>query len=199
MLIFILRDYISVLFFRIFTAFLFSKFGRSVRIIYPLRIIGAKYISLHSNTTIQYGAFIAAIKSGDDMPNLEIKSGTLIGNHSHIVCTKEVLINQNVLIADKVYISDNLHGYKHLNTPIHSQEIVQIATVEIGENSWIGENVCIIGAKIGRHCIVGANSIVTKDISDYTVVVGSPAIPIKKYCSLTNEWRKTDSSGNFII
>lgn len=199
MLIFRIRDFLSVLFYRIFTSFLFSKFGKSVRIVYPLRIIGSKYISLHSRTTVQYGGFIAAIKSGDAIPNLEIKSGTLVGNFAHIVCTNQILIHENVLIADKVYISDNLHGYKNLDMPIHSQDLVQISNVEIGENSWIGENVCIIGSTIGKHCVIGANSVVTKDISDYTVAIGSPAKPIKKYCFLTNEWRKTDSSGNFIL
>jgi acetyltransferase-like isoleucine patch superfamily enzyme len=198
MLIFRLRDFLSVFFYRIFTSFLFSKFGKSVRIVYPLRIIGSKYISLHSRTTVQYGAFLAAIKFGDAIPNLEIKSGTLVGNFAHIVCTNQILIHENVLIADKVYISDNLHGYKNLDMPIHSQDLVQISNVEIGENSWIGENVCIIGSTIGKHCVIGANSVVTNDIGDYTIAVGSPARAIKKYCFQTSKWRKIDSNLKFI-
>lgn len=50
----------------------------------------------------------------------------------------------------------------------------------IGEGSWIGENVCVCGANIGKHCVIGANSVVTKDIPDYSVAVGCPARIIKK-------------------
>lgn len=46
---------------------------------------------------------------------------------------------------------------------------------------WIGEGVCIIGAKIGKNVVVGANAVVTKDIPDYCVVVGQPARIIKRY------------------
>lgn len=198
MLIFRIRDYFSVLFYRLFTCFLFAKFGKSVRIIFPLRIIGSKYILIHSRVTLQYGGFIVAIKSTYSDPHLEIKSGSMIGNFAHIVCTNRIVIHENVLIADKVFITDNLHGYKDLSSPILSQDLIQIGNVVIGDNSWIGENVCIIGSKIGKHCVVGANSVVTRDVPDYSVVVGSPAIPIRKYCHVTGEWRKCDDSGNFI-
>ena len=76
--------------------------------------------------------------------------------------------------------------------------MVQLSDVTIGENSWIGENVCISGASIGKNSVIGANSVVTKNIGDYTVAVGSPAKPIKRYCFDTQKWRKTDSNSNFI-
>lgn len=66
------------------------------------------------------------------------------------------------------------------------QPIIQKGTVEIGEGSWIGENVCIIGAHIGRHCVIGANSIVTKNIPDYSIAVGTPA---KDYDFEKKEWK----------
>ena len=52
--------------------------------------------------------------------------------------------------------------------------------VSIGEGSYIGINAVIVGnVRIGRHCVVGANSVVTKDVPDYGVAVGSPAKVIK--------------------
>lgn len=58
----------------------------------------------------------------------------------------------------------------------------------IGEGSWIGENVCVIGASVGRHCVIGANAVVTKDIPDYSVAVGAPARVIKKYNFNRGAW-----------
>ena len=198
MTIFRLRDYISVLFFRIFLSGKFRFFGKKVRIIYPLRIIGNRFISFHDHTTLQYNGLLIVVNEINEQPHLEIRSGTMIGNFAHIVCSKKILIEQNVLIADKVFISDNIHGYKQLQVPVLNQPLVQLAEVTIGENSWIGENVCISGASVGRHSVIGANSVVTKDIGDYTVAVGSPARAIKRFCFDTKTWRKTDSNSNFI-
>ena len=64
-----------------------------------------------------------------------------------------------------------------------------VGEVEIGEGSWIGEGVCVIGAKIGRHCVVGANAVVTKDIPDNTVAVGVPAKVIKKWDEESKTWK----------
>lgn len=62
-----------------------------------------------------------------------------------------------------------------MNKPIIDQPIKQIGEVIIGDGTWLVENVCIIGAKIDKNCVIGANSIVTKDIPDYSVVFGTPA------------------------
>jgi acetyltransferase-like isoleucine patch superfamily enzyme len=198
MIIFRIKDYLSVLFFRIFCAYKFQFFGKKVRIVYPVRIIGSKFIKFHNNTTLQYNGLLIVVDELNKQPILEIKSGTLIGNFSHIVCSRKITIEQNVLIADKVFISDNSHGYYNIDTPIIKQPLVQLAEVVIGENSWIGENVAISGASIGKSCIIGANSVVTKNINDYTVAVGAPAKPIKRFCFETKKWRNTDSNSNFI-
>jgi acetyltransferase-like isoleucine patch superfamily enzyme len=54
----------------------------------------------------------------------------------------------------------------------------------------LGENVCILSASVGKHCVIGANSVVTHDIPDYSVVVGAPARVIKKYNFDTQRWEK---------
>jgi len=61
----------------------------------------------------------------------------------------------------------------------------------IGEGSWIGTKVSIIGSvRIGKHCVIGANSVVTKDIPDFSVAVGAPAKVIKRYDFERKEWIK---------
>ena len=52
--------------------------------------------------------------------------------------------------------------------------------VSIGVGSYIGINaVIVVNMKIGKHCVIGDNSVVTKDVPDYCVAVGSPAKVIK--------------------
>jgi acetyltransferase-like isoleucine patch superfamily enzyme len=72
------------------------------------------------------------------------------------------------------------------------KSIKQNNTVEIGDGTRISENVCMLGARIGKNCVVGANSVVTSDIPDYCIVVGVPAKIIKRYDFHLNKWIKTD-------
>lgn len=162
----------------------------------PLRIDGGKNIFIGKKVSIKYKTWIASTPiTGGDKSQLVFEDGCVIGHFNHIYATKSIILRKNVLTADKVYISDNLHGYEDIETPIKDQPVVQNGTVEIGEGSWLGENVCVIGANIGKHCVIGANSVVTKDIPDYCVAVGSPARVIKKYDFNEDKWKKTDGGG----
>ena len=80
-----------------------------------------------------------------------------------------------------MYITDCDHEYRNIDVPVIDQGIVQRGQkVSIGESSYIGINAVIVGnVKIGNHCLVGDNSVVTKDVPDYCVAVGCPARVIK--------------------
>ena len=174
--------------FRVLFSSKFKKFGNKTSIISPDYIQGEAYISLGDHVVINSMAWLLAFKQ-EDKPHLSINDNVSIGRFFHIVALKSVVIEKNVLIADKVYISDNIHGYEDIKTPIIEQAIVFKKEVIIGENSWIGENVSIIGAQIGRHCVIGANSVVTQDIPDYSIAVGSPAKVIKQYDFEKQKWQ----------
>jgi len=178
--------------FRILFSSGFKYFGKKVSIICPDIIEGEQYITLKDYASINSRAWLLALKQNDIEPQLIIEEGVTIGRFSHIVALRSVVIQKNVLIADKVYISDNLHEYEDISQPIMNQAILFKNSVKIGENSWIGENVSIIGASIGKHCVIGANSVVTRNIPDYSVAIGSPAKVIKRYNLDTKLWIKND-------
>lgn len=171
------------LFLTLYYSFLFKNLGKNFYMRKPIKLQGTKRISIGANVNIGWGAWLAASPHTNFIEECEliIEEGVSIGNFAHIYATKKICIQKNVLIADKVYISDNLHGYKDIYTPVIKQPIVQKGEVEIGEGSWIGEGVCIIGAKIGKNVVIGANAVVTKDIPDYCVATGLPARIIKRY------------------
>jgi len=179
--------------------FKFGAFGRHSNLNNVIRIEKPQNIFIGEKVSIGKFAWLAANPlTGHDDCKLKIGNNTYIGNSAHIYCTKSITIENSVLIADRVYISDNQHGFKDINRPIINQPIVQLADVVIKEGSWIGENVCISGASIGKNSIVGANSVVTKDIPDYCIAVGAPAKIIKRYSVEKQAWLKTDDKGNFI-
>lgn len=166
-----------------------GHFGKKSCIINPLRIDGGKNISVGEGVSIHYKSWLASLPlTGETHCVLIFEDGCIIGSFNHIFATKKIVFRKNVLTASRVYVSDNMHGYGDIDVPIMKQPIIQNGTVEIGEGSWLGENVCVLGANIGRHCIIGSNSVVTKDIPDYCVAVGAPAKVIKRYDFEKQSW-----------
>ena len=171
--------------------FFFGSLGKMVFIFSPLKINGKKNIYIEDDVHIYYKTWLFALPvAGRKECKLKIGKGSTIGNFNHIVATHSIEIGDNVLTADKVYISDNIHDYEEIELPIKEQGIIQKGEVRIGEGSWLGENVCVIGASIGKHSVIGANSVVTRDVPDYSVAVGSPAKVIKRYNFNTKQWEK---------
>ena len=178
----------------------FKNFGNKSGIYSHLKIDGIENISIGSNVNVAYKTWLAAVPhTGASKCELIIGDGSSIGNFNHIYATQSIIIGKNVLTADKVYISDNLHSYENVLLPIMKQPIKQIAIVVIGDGCWLGENVCVIGASVGKNSVIGANSVVTRDIPDFCIAVGSPAQVIKRYCFENEKWLKTDKNGNFLI
>jgi acetyltransferase-like isoleucine patch superfamily enzyme len=98
-----------------------------------------------------------------------------------------------VNVAQQVIILDHNHAYEDINVPIIRQGITEGGRVRIGEGSWIGHGAAIVCSRgeltIGRHCVVSANSLVTRSIPDYSVVLGTPAAIIRQYDPEKRAWR----------
>jgi acetyltransferase-like isoleucine patch superfamily enzyme len=148
-------------------------------------------------TTGHHCRFDLLGEEDDNSKKLIIGKNCKLGDNVHIVANEKVIIGDNCLMASKIFISDTSHG-DYSNKTINSSPDVPpderplyMTPVSIGNNVWIGENVCILlGVKIGEGCIIGANSVVNRDVPDNCIVVGSPARVVKKYNRKTGEWIK---------
>lgn len=170
----------------------FKRFEFGALILKPLRINGKRFITVCKGAIVKDYTWLVAHKIDGHDPELIINEGCSIGEFNHIAAVRKVEFGRHVLTAQRVYISDNLHEYKDINIPIMHQKVRYKSEVYIGDGSWIGENVCIIGVKIGKNCVIGANSVVTSDIPDYSVAVGAPARVVKKYDHGSASWRRVD-------
>ncbi|PUE42383.1 DapH/DapD/GlmU-related protein [Limnohabitans sp. Bal53] len=171
----------------------FKNFGRRTRLVFPIAIESPGNISLGDDIYIAAQTCLATRPLSPYSPcTLRIGDGCKIGRFNHIYATGSIILHQNVLTANGVYISDNYHDYRDIQSPIVNQPVLQGGHVEIGEGTWIGHNACVLGVRIGRNCVIGANSVVTHDIPDYCVAVGAPAKIIKRYDPDSNTWRRAD-------
>ncbi len=124
--------------------------------------------------------------------NIKIGSDTYIGEGTRIWSENEIIIGDNVLVSHNCNIIDtDSHeidhdiraiNFKKMVEKGHSKEKRDVATrpIFIGDHAWISYNVSILkGVKVGKGAIVGAGSVVTKDVLDFTIVAGNPAVLIK--------------------
>jgi acetyltransferase-like isoleucine patch superfamily enzyme len=166
----------------------FGHLGRTAFMFPPYRIEGAQGIELGDRSSVQRGSWLYCVSHDEHQARLHIGSGCELGYNNHITSVRDVHIGDQVLTANNVYITDNVHGFEDINRPIMHQPVRFKRAVHIGSGSWIGENACVIGASVGRNCVIGANAVVTRDIPDYCVAVGIPARVIRRFDPARGEW-----------
>ncbi len=184
-----------LIFYKVRGWFMFKN-ARLIR--FPFRVRGKQYIKIGKGFTTGFNCRIDALNINNlgEKYLIEIGENVEINDEVHIGATEKIIIEDNVLIASKVYISDHNHGsYKgdEQDSPmsIPKERKIYSSPIKIEKNVWIGELCCILqGVTIGEGSIIGAMSVVTKDIPPYTIAVGSPAKLIKRYNFENKKWDK---------
>lgn len=118
----------------------------------------------------------------------------IIGSESRVGIGNTIIgpvhIGNKVNLAQNITISGLNHKFTDITKPI-SEQGVSTSPVIINDDVWIGANSVILsGVKIGKHCVVGAGSIVTMDIPEYCVAIGNPGRIVKRYDFEKKEWVK---------
>lgn len=173
------------------TRLFFSK-SRIVR--QPYFIRGKSHIQFGSNLTTGIGLRIDADPAQQQDYCITLGNNVQLNDYVHIAAIDSVEIQDNVLIASKVFISDHNHGsysgdthsdpkIAPIDRPLYSKPV----TIE--RNAWIGEFVSILpGVTIGEGSIIGSNSVVSKSVPPFSIAAGVPAKVIKTYNFQTEKW-----------
>lgn len=110
--------------------------------------------------------------------SLKVGNGSGIGENS--VIQSGVIIGENVMIGRELLVFTRNHKTSDLTVPMGAQGFEEIRPVVIGDDVWIGARVTILpGVHIGNGCVIGAGSVVTKNVPDYEIWGGNPAHFIK--------------------
>lgn len=137
-----------------FYTFMMKEVGKDVFVFPPFRCTAPEGISIGDNVVFANNCVIGG------QGGLSIGSYVMIGNNSTIITAN--------------------HGFSLPEVPMIRQKL-DISPVAVGDDVWIGANVVILpGVKIGQGAVIGAGSIVTKDVEPYAIVAGNPAKLIRK-------------------
>ncbi len=169
----------------------YGKCGAKTLVYKPLLISGKKSIYLGEKVSIIDGARIEVLKKWGNQKfdsYLKIGDNTSFEQGCHIISAGKIEIGSNCVFSARTYISNCNHDYSTIGKNVLTQPLI-VKNVKIGNSCFVGMDVKIFpGVTIGDNVIIGANSIVMKDIPGNSVVVGNPARIIKKYDENSNQW-----------
>jgi acetyltransferase-like isoleucine patch superfamily enzyme len=109
-------------------------------------------------------------------PTAEVGRKVYVGLYC---CLGDVTLEDDVLLGSQVSVINGgaQHGIERLDVPIREQPGTWVR-VTVGRDSWVGDR-AVVMANVGRHCVIGAGSVVTKPVPDYAIAAGVPARVIR--------------------
>lgn len=124
-------------------------------------------------------------------PVISIGNNCKIGIRNSFASIHSITIGNDVLFAGYVHITDHSHGYEDIQCSITSQKLISKGPVVIEDECWLGFGCEILsGVHIGKHSVVAARAVVTKDVPPYSIVAGNPARIIKSFNFESNKWER---------
>ena len=146
-----------------------------------INCISTKGIKFGEKVTIGSYAIIrpSNVYGGPVGVGLKIGNHSNIGPYSYIGCSGYVEIGNNVMMAPRVSLYAENHNFDSIDFPMKDQGVTT-APIIIEDDCWIAANSIILaGVRIGKGSVIAAGSVVTKDVTPYSVMAGNPAKKLK--------------------
>ena len=172
----------------------------------PVRI--DSHVTFQNPDTLHFGKGVAIgkysyflplkrFRGTEYTPSIVIGDGCGIGIRNSFAAIDRIEIGNQVLFAGYVHITDHSHGYEDPDTPISRQPLVSKGPVVIEDQCWLGFGCEVLsGVHIGKHSVVAARAVVTKDVPPYCVVAGNPARIVKRYNPESGRWEPVKKESN---
>jgi acetyltransferase-like isoleucine patch superfamily enzyme len=118
--------------------------------------------------------------TGQAPARIRIGTGSFLNLGVMVAALELVDIGAHCMFANGCFITDADHRFDDPALPVPYQGFTSKGPTHVGDNVWCGANVVITsGVTVGERCVIGANSVVTRDLPAYSIAVGSPARVIK--------------------
>lgn len=162
-----------------------------------VQILGIDNIEIRNNCTIGENTLFTINERGDRTKRLRIGSNVYIGRDSFFSVGESITIGDYCIFGNRCSFICSDHQFEDPFIPYALSGHTSQKSIQIGANCWLGFDVCVLGnVKIGHGSVIGAKSVITKDIPPFSMVVGNPARIIKSYNLHTKKWEKNISSVN---
>jgi acetyltransferase-like isoleucine patch superfamily enzyme len=171
---------------------IFGSFGSGSRLYKPMLVANPRFVRIGHDVSIRQGARIEVILTNTRRtPLLLIGNNVNVEQNVHLVCHSKLIIGSDVSITGNCAIVDVTHPYLnvHDSVKIGARILDEDSFVEIGDGSFLGFGTLVMpNVRVGKYCVIGAHSVVTKDVPDYCVAAGNPAKVLRRYDEAVGGW-----------
>ncbi len=142
-----------------------------------LEMLRTGRLEVGAHTLLEPGVWITAPAPG----RVRIGAGTFLNQGVMIAAVGLVEIGDHCMLANGCFVSDGSHRFEDPTVPVPWQGFTTKGPTRIDDNVWCGVNVVVTsGVTIGERCVIGANSVVTRDIPPHCIAAGSPARVVRE-------------------
>ena len=170
----------------------FAAFGEGTAFAPPAVVRSPHRIHLGKKVFFHPRAWLSVVEEHNGRtysPRLEIGDGCVFGHDMYISCVGEITIGSEVLVGDRVLITDTYHEFENPDVSIVRQPMAEPKPVHIGDGVHLGIGVCVLaGVTIGERSFVASGAVVTRDVPPNGVVVGNPARVLRHYDRAQGAW-----------
>ena len=171
--------------------------GKNTYIDKSVHVLGWDSISIGENCIIGENSWLNVNNKLHNFKSVEIEDNCYIGKRVTISSAKKIYIKSYSLIADDCKLLGANHNYDNPLEPYAMTGASDTEIISIGVNVWIGNSTCLVGnLKIGHGSIIGAGSVVTKDIPPFCIAVGNPCRVIKRFNFDKMSWMTIEDEEN---
>jgi acetyltransferase-like isoleucine patch superfamily enzyme len=142
-----------------------------------LEALGEDRLRIGSGVLLEPGVWLTA----PDAARIHIGAGSFLNLGVMVASLELVEIGEHCMFANGCFVTDADHRFDDPDRPITWQGFTTKGPTRVGDNVWCGANVVITsGVTVGERCVIGANSVVTRDLPARVIAAGAPARVIRE-------------------
>lgn len=188
------KEFLSITISKVKLLFYKKKIGKNTYIDKTVNVFGWGYISIGSNTLIGEQTWLNVNGRIENFEHIKIGNNCYIGRRNLMSSSRELIIGDYVMTNNECKFLGSNHVYSNPMQPYIATGTMNDDILKIGVNTWVGAGVIVLGAvTIGHGSIIGAGSVVTKDIPPFSIAVGNPCKVIKRFDFKGKQWVKIDT------
>jgi acetyltransferase-like isoleucine patch superfamily enzyme len=168
----------------------FAAFGEGSWIVPPARVTRPDCIEIGAGVVLLEHAWLSVVQTDPDAPPLlRIGDRVRFGRCSSIACVGSVVIGDDVMASDAVFVADCYHAYEDPTRPVRLQGMSTPEPVIVEPGAYLGAGAIVLpGVTIGERAYVGEAAVVVRDVAPRTVVFGNPARVVRRFDEDAAAW-----------
>ena len=158
-----------------------------------VQILGRQQLAVGENSVVSQDTWFNVNHRDQAVPAIRIGRHCFIGRRNVFSSGVEIDVRDYVLTANDCFFLGSSHVVDNPLQPVMTTGTTRTATIVVGVNSFIGAGVRVIGhVRIGHGCVVGAASVLTRDLPPFSQAHGTPARVVKRFSFPRKQWVRVD-------